>query len=111
MLGWGSWQRMLARLTLAEVTFSNNFVFFIHNQGAIWTNHNTGPASHAFVFVVDDFACFGVFFIAPDRQAVTQGASSQCRHWMANETGLLTSRLILAYGFGLFAVVCFDYVF
>ncbi len=43
---------------------------------------------------------FGSFCMAPDRQAVTHGASSQWRHWIANETGLLTSRLILAMGLG-----------
>jgi hypothetical protein len=38
--------------------------------------------------------------MAPDKQAVTHGASSQWRHWIAKETGLFTSRLILLMGFG-----------
>ena len=54
---------------------------------------------------------FSSFCIAPDKQAVTHGASSQWRHWMANETGLFTSSCYSAYWFGAFAVVGFDYVF
>ncbi len=38
--------------------------------------------------------------MAPARQAVTQGASSQWRHCIAKETGLLTSRRILLMGLG-----------
>jgi hypothetical protein len=36
---------------------------------------------------------WGFLVMAPARQAVTQGASWQWRHWMANETGFWTSRL------------------
>ena len=43
---------------------------------------------------------FGSFFMAPERQAVTQGASSQCRHWMANEIGLETSNRTRLIGLG-----------
>jgi len=48
-------------LVLAEVAFGDYFVFFIHFYGAVWANHDAGPAADAFVFVVFDFACFFVF--------------------------------------------------
>jgi hypothetical protein len=38
--------------------------------------------------------------MAPERQAVTQGASSQCLHWMAKETGLLVSSRTRLIGLG-----------
>jgi hypothetical protein len=50
------------------------------------------------------------FCMAPERQAVTQGASLQLRHWIANEIGLLTSNLIRLIGFGcslLYALIVF----
>jgi hypothetical protein len=46
---------------LAEVAFGDYVIFFIHFYGAVWANHNTGPAADAFFFVVYNFACFGVF--------------------------------------------------
>jgi hypothetical protein len=38
--------------------------------------------------------------MAPERQAVTHGASSQCLHWMAKETGLCTSNFTRLTGRG-----------
>jgi hypothetical protein len=85
---------------LAEVAFGYDLVFFIHADCAVGANHDAGPAAYAFVFVMFDFAGLGSLLMAPARHAVTQGASSQWRHCIANEIGFWTSRRTLATGLG-----------
>ncbi len=46
---------------MAEVAFGDDVAFLIHPYGAVWANHNAGPAAYTLVFVMFDFACFGVF--------------------------------------------------
>jgi hypothetical protein len=96
---------------LAEVTFGDDFVFFVHFYSAVWTNHDAGPAADAFFFVVFDFACFFVF---------GHGACEACDYTRGvlavaaldgKRDGFVDFSADAAYWFGAFAVVGFDYVF
>ena len=49
-----SWAARRLVESLAEVTFGDNFAFFIHLYGAVWANHDAGQAAHALVLVVGE---------------------------------------------------------
>jgi hypothetical protein len=98
-------------LALAEVAFSHNFVFFIHFQSPIRTNHNASPAAHAFVFVVADFTCGGVFGHGTGEACGDARCVFAVATLYSERDGFADFPSDSAYSFGVFFIVSFHYVF
>jgi hypothetical protein len=96
---------------LAEVALGCYVVFFVHFYGAVGANHNAGPAADAFIFVVLDFACFFVFGHGAGQACGYAGGVFAVAALDGKRDGFVHVALYSAYGFRVFAVVGFDYVF